>query len=73
MYSQLLLENNSEIKRMKQRLVDFEKEIQDRLDEYDRNLQDRVEERLELIQRAFVKRLERSAADMLRCVSEIGK
>ena len=35
LYNQVLLENHGEIKKMKQKMIDFEKTVQDRLDEYD--------------------------------------
>ena len=64
MYDLVLLENNREVARMKQKMVNFEDIVQSKLDEYDQKLEQRVERRLEEIQRAFLRRTERAAHDM---------
>ena len=57
----VLLENNQEVERMKQKMRYFEMKVQEKLDDYESGMQERVEQRLEQIQRAFLSRTERAA------------
>ena len=71
MYDLILLENNKEVNKMKEKIDKFEGRVHEKLDEFERSLEEKVEVRLETITRAFLARTSKAADKMFEEKNEI--